>query len=127
VSRPSLTGRCLLLILAVAGAFATGSASPLAVQKSDSALQLEFGVRVARKGSWNEAAFRFEKAVQADAGNARAWNNLGVARESLGRFDAAREAYEKAVSLAPHDDQIRDNFERFQSYMKSTRRTAGAP
>ena len=104
-----------------------GSGAVYAVQKTLAAQQLEFGVKVALKGSWNEAAFRFDKAVQADPINPRAWCNLAVARESLGQFDAAREAYEKALALAPKDDRIRENYERFKSYMGSTRRVSGAP
>lgn len=84
-----------------------------AVQKSESEVQLEFGVKVAKMGSWREAAFRFERAVKANDSNARAWNNLGVARESLGEFDAARQAYEKSLALAPDDRRIRQNYERF--------------
>lgn len=87
--------------------------SASAVQKSESEIQLEFGVKVARMGSWREAAFRFERAVKANDSNARAWNNLGVARESLGEFDAARAAYEKSLALAPDDRRIRQNYERF--------------
>ncbi|HZI95071.1 MAG TPA: tetratricopeptide repeat protein [Patescibacteria group bacterium] len=98
-----------------------------AVQKDSATQQLEFGVKVALKGSWNEAAFRFEKSVQANAGNARAWCNLAVARESLGQFDAARQAYEKAIALAPKEQRIRENYDRFQNYMKSTHRGSGAP
>jgi Tfp pilus assembly protein PilF len=103
------------------------SAVTYAVQKSVAEQQLEFGVKVALKGSWNEAAFRFQKAVQAADGNPRAWCNLAVARESLGQFDAAREAYEKALALSPGDDRIRENYNRFQSYMQSSRKVAGAP
>jgi Flp pilus assembly protein TadD len=90
-----------------------------AVQKSEAAMQLDFGVKVAMKGSWNEAAFRFQKAVTADGTNARAFNNLAVARESLGQFDMAREAYEKAVALAPRDERIRQNYDRFLSFYRS--------
>ena len=86
-----------------------------AVQKSESEIQLEFGVKVARMGSWREAAFRFERAVKADDANARAWNNLGVARESLGEIELAREAYEKSLALAPDDRRIRQNYERFMN------------
>ena len=86
-----------------------------AVQKSESEVQLEFGVKVARMGSWREAAFRFERAVKADDANARAWNNLGVARESLGELELAREAYEKSLALAPDDRRIRQNYERFMN------------
>ena len=104
---------------------------PQAVQKNEAAVQLDFGVKVAMKGSWNEAAFRFQKAVTADATNARAFSNLAVARESLGQFDQAREAYEKAVALAPNDDRIRQNYDRFLSFYRSiqanTRKAGNAP
>ena len=86
-----------------------------AVEKSASDLQLKFGAKVARMGSWREAAFRFEKAVKADASNERAFNNLAVARESLGQFEVALEAYRKAVELAPKDKKIQSNYERFMN------------
>ena len=114
------------ILLAMASLLASAS-WPLAVQKSAATLQLEFGVKVAMKGSWNEAAFRFQKAVDADENNARAHNNLGVARENLGQFEAARAAYEKALQLEPSDPRIRLNHERLLSFLKSQRRVAGAP
>lgn len=109
-----------------------GLAPPVsAVQRSEATVQLEFGVKVAMKGSWNEAAFRFEKAVKADGTNARAFNNLAVARESLGQFVEAREAYEKATALAPRDEKIRQNYDRFMSFYRSlvpaTRNAGNAP
>ena len=118
--RPARIGLLALALL-------LGSGVAFAVQRNVAAEQLEFGVKVALKGSWNEAAFRFEKAVQADPSNPRAWCNLAVSRESLGQFDQAREAYEKALALPHHDDRIRENYERFESYMKSARRVSGAP
>ena len=122
--RRGLVARGLLILGLVAGLSTRPAQS---VEKSEAAVQLEFGVKVALKGSWNEAAFRFEKAVRADEGNARAWNNLGVARESLGHLDAAREAYEKARALAPGDDKISDNYERFRGYLRSIHKDSGAP
>lgn len=109
-----------------------GMAGPLpAVQKSEAALQLDFGVKVALKGSWNEAAFRFQKAVAADDTSARAYNNLAVARESLGQFDLARQAYGKALELAPRDEKIKQNYDRFMSFYRSlepaNRNTGNAP
>jgi Flp pilus assembly protein TadD len=105
-----------------------GLGSPvLAVHKSEAAAQMEFGVKVALKGSWNEAAFRFERAVETDDKNPRAFNNLAVARENLGQFDAAREAYEKALALDPQDHRIRDNYDRFMAFLRSSGRAAPAP
>jgi len=97
-----------------------------AVTKSEAELQMEFGVKVARLGAWNEAAFRFEKAVKADGSNPHAWSNLAVALESTGRFDEARSAYEKALALDPGDEQIKANYERFRGFVRSSRKVGDA-
>lgn len=89
-----------------------------AVKKSEAQTQLEFGAKVALKGSWNEAAFRFERATKADPSSTRAWNNYGVALERLGRFDEAAAAYEKALALDPEDKRIRENQTRLQDFLK---------
>jgi len=93
-----------------------------AVVKSEAEKQMAFGVKVARMGAWNEAAFRFEKAARADDRNPHAFNNLAVALESVGRFDEAREAYEKALELTPDDPQIKANYERFLGFIRSSRK-----
>jgi len=76
--------------------------------------QLRFGLEVARKGLWQEARFRFERAVQIDPQNARAYNNLGVALEQQGDFKQAREAYEKALALAPGNLYVQQNYDLFR-------------
>ncbi len=122
-TRPARAGgatvRLALLCIWVAGVPASG------VVKNEASVQLEFGVKMALKGSWHEAAFRFDKAIRAGGDTAWAWNNLAVAREHLGRFDAAREAYEKAVALDPGEKRIRENYERFMGYMKEQRGAGG--
>ncbi len=79
--------------------------------------QMEFGVEMALKGSWREAAFRFERVVRDEPGNAAAWSNLGVARESTARFEEALEAYERALELDPGNDRIQENLDRLKAYM----------
>ena len=76
--------------------------------------ELKFGIDVARKGLWNEARFRFEKAVTLDPNSADALNNLAVALEQQGSFDQAREAYEKALKLQPGSLYIRQNYDLFR-------------
>jgi Tfp pilus assembly protein PilF len=120
-------------ILPGALAIALGIADPaqsFAVQKSAAAQQLEFGVKMALKGSWLEAAFRFDKAVKlgGTSTSARAYNNLAVAKESLGQFEQAREAYEKALALKvdeQEDRRIRENYDRFLNFLKSNRGGVG--
>lgn len=79
--------------------------------------QMEFGVEMALKGSWREAAFRFERVVQDDPKNAFAWNNLGVALEGTSRFEEALAAYEKALELEPKNDRIQENLGRLKAYV----------
>jgi Flp pilus assembly protein TadD len=46
-----------------------------------------------------QAETLFGEATQRDARNAVAWNDLGIARDLLGRHDAAQDAYRQAISL----------------------------
>jgi len=93
-----------------------------AEDKSEAARQMSFGVKMALAGSWNEAAFRFGKAVQADPGNAFAQNDLGVALESVGEYEKALASYTKAQELEPRNEKIRENRDRLQAYL-ATRNT----
>jgi Flp pilus assembly protein TadD len=95
----------LLLFLASGGAlFAEESAQR----------QIDFGLKVAQKGLWQEARFRFERAAQADPQSAAAFNNLAVALEQMGDFAGARKAYEKALELKPDDAYIQQNYDLFR-------------
>jgi Tfp pilus assembly protein PilF len=95
------------LMLAVAGpAFADA--------RKDAKSQVEFGIGMAQRGLWREATYRWERAVEIDPTYPAAWNNLAIAHEHEGRFDEARKAYEKAVSLDPDNLLIRQNFDLFK-------------
>jgi len=76
--------------------------------------QVAFGLTVAQKGLWQEARFRFERAVAIDPQNAAALNDLAVSLEQMGEFDKARQCYEKALKLKPGDLYIRQNFDLFR-------------
>ena len=96
----------LLLVLLAPG--------PVLAAEESSGRQVEFGLKVAQKGLWQEARFRFERAVQIDPGNAAALNDLAVALEQMGEFDGARQAYEKALALKPGDIYIQQNYDLFR-------------
>src|SRR5215510_14698157 len=87
---------------------------PAELPASSSGDQLRFGIEAARRGLWQEARFRFERAVLLDPENAQALNNLAVALEQQGDFDKAREAYEKALKLKPGSVYIQQNFDLFR-------------
>ena len=76
--------------------------------------ELAFGIEVARKGLWNEARFRFERAVALAPESAEALNDLAVALEQQGEFAKSREAFEKALKLAPSSLYIQQNYDLFR-------------
>ena len=86
-----------------------------------------FGVEVASKGLWKEAAYRWEKAVELDPQNPKAHNNLGVAYERSGKFEEALKSYETALELMPSNEQIRQNYELFrEAYERKKRKDRDA-
>jgi len=111
--------RLWLVLLLLAGV-----ATPAwADRRSDAKSQVEFGITVANRGLWKEAAYRWEKAVELDPTYSAAWNNLGIGYEQLGRFDDARKAYEKAIELDPGNSYIRSNYDLFREiYDRQNRR-----
>lgn len=86
----------------------------LALASGSASDELRFGVEVARKGLWQEARFRFEKAVSLDPDNASALNNLAIALEQQGEFEQARQAYERALELKPGSLYIQQNYDLFR-------------
>jgi Flp pilus assembly protein TadD len=93
-----------ILLLLAQGGLRTSSAED----------ELGFGIEVAKRGLWQEALFRFEKATALDPKNAEALNNLAVALEQQGDFEKARTAYEKALDLKPGDTYIQQNYDLFR-------------
>ena len=86
----------------------------LADARTDAQQQVAFGIRVAQRGLWREAIYRFEKAVELDPTYASAYNDLAIGYEHDGQFDKARAAYEKALDLDPENIHIRQNYELFK-------------
>ena len=114
----------MFIRLCLVATLVLGSALPAyADRRSDAKAQLDFGITVAQRGLWKEAAFRWEKATEIDPGYAAAWNNLGIGYEQLGRFDDARKAYEKALEVEPGNTYIRSNYDLFREiYDRQNRR-----
>ena len=93
--------------------FVFGVATPRADARSDARDQVSFGIEVAQLELWNEALYRWQRAVDLDPTYAPAWNNLGIGFEHEGRFDEAREAYETALDLDPDNLIIEQNYDLF--------------
>ena len=92
----------------------------LADARSDAQAQVEFGIAVARRNLWNEATYRWERAVEIDPTYAAAYNNLAIAYERAGEFDKARDAYERAVELEPDNLMIQQNYDLFREIKDRT-------
>jgi Flp pilus assembly protein TadD len=110
------------LLLACVTALLIFAPAALANERSEAKSQVEFGIKVAQNGLWNEALYRWQKAVQLDPTYAAAWNNLAIAFEHEGRFEEAKQAYEKALQLDPKNLLIRQNYDLFNEINDRTKR-----
>jgi Tfp pilus assembly protein PilF len=111
---------CLLLLVACA-------APAYADARSEARAQVEFGIDVAQRGLWREAIYRWERAVEIDPTYAEAFNDLAIGYEHEGEFDKARQAYEKALKLAPDNLQIQQYYELFKEINDRRRNTKEKP
>jgi Tfp pilus assembly protein PilF len=107
----ALTLAALLLVAGCAG----GPRAPL---PSSADTDLEFAGEMALRGNWREAIFRWRRAIESGHDNARIHNNLAVAYERLGEFDAAAEEYEKALEHGGEVRQIQENYRQFLRFYR---------
>jgi len=80
--------------------------------------ELKFGRKAAKYELWHEAIFRWEKVVAAEGENVKALNNLAVAYEAVGDYEAARVHYEKALDVDEDVTALRNNYKRFLHFYK---------
>ena len=88
-------------------------------EKGDAGSQLQFGVDMARRGLWNEALFRFKRALVSRPGDPEVLNNIAVAYEALGLFDEALETYKEALAASSGNRDLRANYSRFLEFYQS--------
>ncbi len=116
---PRVVPIALLLAAAAAGCASSVPPSRLAAR------EVAFGVRMAERGYWREARFRFEEAIRLQPGNAHAHGDLAVALEALGEFSAALDEHKKAIALAPSDRHLRQNYSKFAEFYSAYSKTVG--
>lgn len=80
--------------------------------------QLKFGIRAAKEDRWDEAVYRWEKALQLDPNNVLAHNNLAVAYEQMGEYELAMEEYQIAYRLDSKNENIKNNLDRFKEFYR---------
>ena len=98
---------CLILLLPLFAALTDCASAP---QQS----QLQFGILAAQRNLWDEAIFRWKRAIEIDPDSSSAHNNLAVAYEQKGLWEEAKKEYETALELDPKNEYIQANFERFK-------------
>lgn len=76
--------------------------------------QIQFGIQSAQIDLWDEAIFRWKKAVLSDPKAAAPHNNLAVAYETKGLWQEAKKEYEIALKLDPENSYIQENYEKFK-------------
>lgn len=94
---------------------------------SDAQTQRRFGVRMARMNLWREARFRFQRAAEIDPQNAMAHNNLAVAYEATGDFEAAAREYREALRLDRSNEYIQKNYSRFVEFTQKAKKRQAVP
>ncbi len=90
------------------------TAPMLADARGDAKAQVDFGIKVAQRGLWREAIYRWQRASQLDPTYAAAFNNLAIGYEHEGKLDQARDAYEKALAVEPENTLIKQNYDLFK-------------
>ena len=112
-------GLPLALVVSLSGCASTSKDAATAAD------QKAYGARMAQRGFWREALFRFERATKLAPDDPEILNNLAVASEAVGETARALAAYKRALELRPDDARIKRNYARFAEYYTSLQRASG--
>jgi len=87
------------------------------IRASDAYVEnMKFAANMAKRGSWREALFRWEKAAALSPKNAKIQNNLGVAHEALGNVAQAMAHYDRAIEWTSKDSVVATNRARAERF-----------
>ncbi|MDQ3282378.1 MAG: tetratricopeptide repeat protein [Acidobacteriota bacterium] len=119
----TMSSALFLLALSLLGGACRSSKGDL----DDARTQRRFGVSMAKMNLWREAMFRFRRATEIDPKNAMAHNNLAVAYEATGDFDAAAREYREALRLDRSNQYIQKNYSRFVEFTQKGKKRQPKP
>lgn len=119
--KPSRPRRRLVPVLVMFLALAEMAAPAFAgkVKPDSKDAQLEFGIKMARRGLWSEALFRFRQAERLAPGDAKVINNIAVAYEALGQFERAYDYYQRGIKASPSNADMKRNYARFVEFYRN--------
>ncbi len=112
------TARFLLAVVLAAAAFSGCGGSRVKNQ-------FRSGIWASEKDLWDEAAFRWKKALTQDPNSVAAHNNLAIACEKRGLWDEAEKEYELASKLDPKNTHVKFNFDRFKENREALKKSGG--
>ena len=75
-----------------------------------SRIRLELGTALYQQGSYAQALEEVRSAVAIDPNFAQAWGLLGLIQMDLGDRAKAQESFDRALTLAPDDSELRNNY-----------------
>lgn len=113
------------LALSVLATLALASCGAGRANPDQSDAQLAFGIKMAKRGLWSEALFRFKQAEEINPGNPRYLGNMAVAYEALGQFELALDLYQRALKASPSDGDLRRNYSRFVEFYRNFKAETG--
>ncbi len=126
--RALASGLALSLVVSVFGCASSskdGGAADAKAAAEAAADQKAYGAKMAQRGFWREALFRFERAAKLAPDDPEVLNNLAVALEAVGETARALASYKRALELRPDDAKIKRNYARFAEYYTSLQRASG--
>lgn len=106
----------LLLLLAACGptgSAGSGNIRPRTTSNEVALTNLNLGVEYMRRGDYEKALEKLNKARDADPSYPPTYNTYGVLYELLGQESRAEQNFRKALQLAPGDSATLNNYGRF--------------
>jgi type IV pilus assembly protein PilF len=79
-------------------------------RQKQAAAQADLGAAYLREGSLPDAVMALERAVKDDPRNWDAWQKLGLAYGASRAEDRARDAFDKALQIAPKSGEVNANY-----------------
>ncbi len=109
-----LVASVLVAVMFCAGAVFAGDGS-----KKEAKAEMKWGFKAARRGYWQEALMRFERANELTPNQPRVLNNIAVAQEANGLFEEALLTYQTALTIDPGNRAANRNYSRFSEFYSS--------
>lgn len=79
--------------------------------------EFKFGNKLAKKGLWKEAYYRWSRALKGGKDTAALHNNLAISLEHQNKLEEAKTEYQNALKLSPGNEYIKRNLSRLEKRM----------